>query len=606
LGSLVCVGWLTVISTLPGQSNKPSALATNSTSSGTNAAVRSGSSQTRDPIARIREEGLDRSQVMQTLSYLTDVIGPRLTGSPNLRRANDWTREKFSTWGLTNANLEPWGPFGRGWSLKRFSAQIIEPQSIPLAAYPKAWSPGLDYPVTGEVIHLDAKADSDLASYKGRLKGAIVLISQERTVKARFEPLASRMSESNLLRLANAPEPRSTGVRDTAGQPANRTNRTSPVTSSSTNGPSLTNGNAARVGANNRPPGVPPGFSGRVLSFLLKEGAAVAVSSSSEGDGGTFFVEAASLPSTNSLRAGDRSGSRVWSTNAPATLPQIIMAAEDYNRLLRMLRFGEKLKMCVELQAEYHEQDLMAYNTVAEIPGTDLKDELVMLGAHMDSWHSGTGATDNGAGVAATMEAVRILQALKLQPRRTIRIALWSGEEQGLLGSKSYVAKHFGYSTNVTNSAALRSPRDEGNSRRVGNGGSQQRLVKAPEYEKLSAYFNLDHGTGKIRGVYMQGNEKVRPIFRKWLAPFADLGAETLTVANTFGTDHTSFADVGLPGFQFIQDPVDYWTRTHHSNADVYDRIQADDLKQCSVILATFVYNAAMADDKAPRKEEPK
>jgi carboxypeptidase Q len=368
---------------------------------------------------------------------------------------------------------------------------------------------------------------------------------------------------------------------------------------SSTNAASSTNRLANRSGNTNRPPAISPG---RLLAFLLKEGAAAAVTSSSEGDGGTLFVSSASLPSTNTARATGASGPRVWSTNAPATLPQLALATEDYNRLVRMLRLGEKLRMSLDLQVEFQDQDLLAYNTVAEIPGTDLKDEIVMLGAHMDSWHSGTGATDNGAGVAATMEAIRILQALKLQPRRTIRIALWSGEEQGLLGSKSYVTKHFGYYTNQTNSADLRSPRDENASRRGVRGTSTNRLVKASEYEKLSAYFNLDHGTGKIRGVYMQGNEKVRPLFRKWLAPFADLGAETLTVADTYGTDHTSFADVGLPGFQFIQDPIEYWSRTHHSNADVFDRIQADDMKQSSVIMAAFVYNAAMADEKVPRK----
>jgi Zn-dependent M28 family amino/carboxypeptidase len=248
----------------------------------------------------------------------------------------------------------------------------------------------------------------------------------------------------------------------------------------------------------------------------------------------------------------------------------------------------------------------MAYNTVAEIPGTDLKNELVMIGAHMDSWHSGTGATDNGAGVAATMEAVRILKAVNLQPRRTIRIGLWSGEEEGLLGSRAYVAKHFGYYTNITNGASVRSPRDESNNPRRSRFGSStnstRKLIKHRDYDKFSAYFNLDNGTGKIRGVYMQSNEAVRPIFRKWLQPFYDLDAMTLTYGNTGGTDHQSFDGIGLPGFQFIQDPIDYWTRTHHSNADVFDRIQEADMKQAATIMAAFLYNAATMDEKFPRK----
>src|SRR5205823_2179471 len=288
------------------------------------------------------------------------------------------------------------------------------------------------------------------------------------------------------------------------------------------------------------------------------------------------------------------------------TVPQVACSNEQFNRMVRMIEAGEKLKVSVDLDVEFLDNDLMAYNTVAEIPGTDLKDEIVMLGGHMDSWHSGTGATDNGAGVAATMEAVRILRAANLQPRRTVRIGLWTGEEQGLYGSKAFVAKHFGYYTNITNSAVARSPKADDESPGVRSLSSRARpirkLVRQREYEKLSAYFNLDNGTGKIRGVYMQGNEAVRPLFRRWLEPFSDLGAETLSLSDTGGTDHQSFDAIGLPGFQFIQDPIDYFTRTHHSNEDVFDRIQADDLKQAATIIAAFVYNAASMDEKLPRK----
>jgi hypothetical protein len=556
---------------------------------------------------------------MKTLSYLTDVIGPRLTGSPNLKRANEWTRDRMTSWGLTNAHLEAWGPFGRGWSLKRFSAQVIEPQTIPLIAAPKAWTPGFDQPITADVVYLDAKSEADLEKYKGKLKGAIVLASPVREVRARFEPLASRMVESNLLRLANAgpAESRTFPVRNDANDAAatngarfgGRSGRIARGGAEAAEAQPSTNVARSAAGPGQRGGVVPNLFAGRVLSFLAKEQVALVVSGSSQGDGGTLFVAQASLPGaerrdTNAPATTSRPSP--WSTNAPAIPAQIAVAAEDYNRLVRMIQQGEKLKMAVDMQVQFHDDDLMAYNTIAEIPGSDLKEELVMIGAHMDSWHSGTGATDNGAGVATTMEAVRILKALDLQPRRTIRIGLWSGEEQGLFGSKAYVTKHFGYYTNITNGVSPRSPRDESNNprrMRVGSTNSTTRkLVRESEHEKFSAYFNLDNGTGKIRGVYMQNNEGVRPIFRKWLQPFYDLGAETLTYGNTGGTDHLSFDGVGLPGFQFIQDPIDYNTRTHHSNEDVFDRIQADDMKQAATIMAAFLYNAATMDEKMPRK----
>lgn len=569
--------------------------------------------RTNDWIARVREEGLEHSQAMETLSYLTDVIGPRLTGSPNLKRANEWTRSKLTEWGLTNAHLEPWGPFGRGWSLKRFSAQIVEPQAIPLAGYPKAWSPGFKHPLEAPVIYLDAKADADLDKYKGKLKGAIVLSSPAREIKPRFEPLAVRMAETNLLRLANASgsesftPPAYPGAAPDRGRPAGNTGRRFGSTSAADDSAAT---NATRSGsADNRggPRGRPP-IQPRFLSFLAREGAALVVSPSSQGDGGTFFVSSASVPGFDGRGTNAPTNApRVWATNAPAIPPQITLAAEDYNRLIRMIQQGEKLKMAVDLQVQFHDRDPMAYNTIAEIPGSDLKDQIVMLGAHMDSWHSGTGATDNGAGVAAAMEAVRILAALNLQPRRTIRIGLWSGEEQGLLGSRAYVSNHFGFYKSQTNSVSANARSDDpspGARTESGSTNSRPRrtLVRQSEYEQLSAYFNLDNGTGKIRGVYMQGNEGVRPLFRRWLQPFADLGAETLTAAGTGGTDHGSFDAIGLPGFQFIQDPIEYSTRTHHSNEDLFDRIQADDLKQAATIMAAFVYHAAILDEKLPRK----
>ena len=582
------------------------------------ASTAAGTNTTGDAIIeRIRDEGLNHSQVTETLSYLSDVIGARLTGSPNMKHANEWTRDKMISWGLVNAHLEGW-QFGRGWELKHFSAQIVEPQDIPLKAFPNAWSPGFDKPVEGaEVVFLDATNNAGLEKFTGKLKGAIVLSSPIREVRTYFDPMARRLNDTNLLVLANADVPApgagqfgaanfgARGQRGRGGQ------RGAPPMNAGTN--AVAQGGFPRGGRGGR--GGPTWT--RFLPFLQKEGVAAVLIPSTLGADGTIFVQSASVPQpegpTNAPPAGGGGGggqrAGAYSVNAPATLPQLTVAAEDYNRLLRMIQAGEKLKMDLDLRVKFYDNDPMAYNTTAEIPGTDLKDEIVMLGGHMDSWQSGTGATDNGAGVAVAMEAVRIIKALNLQPRRTIRVALWSGEEEGLLGSRAYVTKHFGYYTNLAdgpNAGAARSPRDEANTpapRGRGNrGAANRKLVKEGEYEKLSAYFNLDNGTSKIRGMYMQGNEAVRPIFRRWLDPFRDLGADTLTPSNTGSTDHVSFDNVGLPGFQFIQDPIDYSTLTHHSNEDVFDHVQGDDLKQAATIMAAFVYEAAMLDEKIPRK----
>ena len=569
-----------------------------------------------DAIARIRDEGLNHSQVMQTLSHLTEAIGPRLTGSPNLKRANEWTRDTLASWGLTNAHLEAWGPFGRGWSLKRFSAQVVEPQAIPLIGYPNAWSPGFDHPFVGDVVFFDVRTNTDLENYRGKLPGAIVLASPLRELPAHFEPLGTRLSETNLLRLANAAQTPTVGARTNvtrgdrsrSGPSSTALARldTNPgdkagVATAVTPAPAAREGRRAAAAARAR-------SQPRYLSFLAHEGAALIVNASSLGEGGTYVVVAASVPTSDVRAAYSLTNTvRAWATNAPAFPPQITLAAEDYNRMVRMIQQGLKLRMAVDLQVQFHSDDLMAYNTVAEIPGTDLKGEIVMLGAHLDSWHAGTGATDNGAGVATVMEAARILKVLNLQPRRTIRLGLWSGEEQGLLGSKAYVAQHFGYYTNASPTRALRAPKEQTDGQPAPapsstNSPPARRLVRQGDYERLSAYFNLDNGAGRIRGVYMQGNEAVRPLFRRWLEPFRDLDAETLTVANTSSTDHISFDAIGLPAFQFIQDPLDYGSRSHHTNEDVLDRIQPEDLKQAAVILAAFAYDAATLDQKLPRK----
>ncbi len=522
-----------------------------------------------DPVERIKDEAMNRSQVMTTLSYLTDVIGPRLTASPAMKRANEWTRDKMAGFGLENAHLEPWGPFGKGWTLQKFSIQVVEPHCIPLIAFPKAWSPGLEGSVTGELVDLDAvKTDADLEKLKGKLRGAYLLLSPIQAAKAHFDPEGSRLNERELLELANASE---------AG------------------------------GRRNRPRPTPEErerrlFQRKMIALATEEGAAAILDGSQLGDGGTLFVAQANVPSGPTPGDTPEPGARrisAWDKDAPKILPQITVAKEHYNRLLRMVRQGEKLKVNAELDVDFH-NDAETFNTVAEIPGTDLKDEVVMLGGHMDSWHSGTGATDNAAGVSVAIETVRILKTLGLKPRRTIRVALWSGEEQGLFGSRAYVKEHFGYSGDGSLASAMGGGGGGG-----GNNTPPPKITTKSDYDKFSAYFNLDNGTGKIRGIYLQGNEAVRSVFRPWLAPFKDMGASTITISNTGGTDHQSFDGVGLPGFQFIQDVIEYDARTHHSNQDVYDRIQADDMKQAAAIMAAFVYNTANRDEKLPRKPNP-
>lgn len=509
----------------------------------------------KETIDKIREEGLKRSQVMQTLSYLTDVIGGRLTNSPNMKRANEWTRDEMKKWGMQNAKLEAWGPFGRGWSLKSFSAEVNSPQLIPVIAYPKAWSPSTKGAVTSEIVLFEAKTDADFEKYRGKLKGKIVLVSGVRPLKTEEKSLSKRYSVADLEKMASAPAPENADSNqfppETIKNILNYFNRQA-----------------------------------RQMKFLMDEGAAVILDNSSQGSGGTIFVQGASLaiefsPNIKTIEdLFNDAGFQPQRKSAEANMmPQVTLATEDYNRLVRMIKLGEKPTMTVNVQAQYHDDDLMGYNTFAEIPGTDpnLKDEIVMLGGHLDSWHSSTGATDNAAGCAVAMEAARILIASGLKPRRTIRVALWSGEEQGLYGSTYYVKQHLG---------------------EIKDG----KLVKGADYDKVSAYYNLDNGTGRIRGVYLQGNAAVKPLFESWLRPFSDLEAKTLTLSNTGGTDHLSFDAIGIPGFQFIQDEIEYDTRTHHSNQDNYDRIQAEDMKQASTIMAAFVYQTAMMDEKLPRK----
>lgn len=515
-----------------------------------------------DAIGKIKEEGLKRSQVMELASYITDVHGPRLTNSPNYRAACEWAKKKLTEWGLQNVQLEAWGPFGRGWSLEGFSCNMVAPHFSPLIGFPKAWSPSTNGVVRGEVVYFDAKNDAELEKFKGKLKGAIVLMSPPQPVRAHFEPEGRRHTDERLAAMANATPP-GTGGGGPGGPPPFGRRRFE-----------MTEEQRAALM-----------MSGKKLQMCHDEGAAVLLEPS-RGDGGVLFVQSARLPSApgeGERLFGGFGGRSPYAKDAPPAIPQIVLSADYYNRLVRTVTKGVPVKLEVSITAKFYDDDLNGYNVIAEIPGTDLKDEIVMIGAHFDSWHGGTGATDNAAGAAVCLEAVRILQALGLKPRRTIRIGLWGGEEQGLLGSRAHVAQHYG-------------------SRNVRPAEGQPPLELKPAHEKFSAYFNLDNGTGKIRGIYLQGNEACRPIFTAWLEPFKELGATTVTISNTGGTDHQSFDAVGLPGFQFIQDPIEYDTRTHHTNIDNMDRLIEDDLKQAATVMAAFAYNAAMRDQKLPRK----
>lgn len=625
-----------------------------------------------DPaIAAIRDEGLNRSQVMDTLDHLTNVIGPRLTASPAARQANEWARDRLASWGLANAHVEEWGPFGRGWTVRRFSMQVTQPYTIALTGYPKGWSPGFEAPFEADVVRVDAKAEADLEKYKGQLAGKVVLLGPTREVQARFEPMASRLSDEQLERLAKMEvggeallaQPRTVTPPERQAQFAaaggaverlmNRRGETTPTAAAGGGGgDASSNGDAPRAARapGDQPPTTGPAtrparrggggggfaFASRLLQFAADEGAVVIVTASPKGDGGTFFVTGASIPGENPFGgAGPTTAPttgpatapatapaarpRVWSFDAPKFPAQVLLAIEDYNRLARLLAQGQSVRVGVDLQVEYHDQDKgMSWNTIAEIPGTDKADEIVMVGAHIDSWHAGAGATDNAAGTAAAMEAVRIIRALDLKPRRTIRVGLWTGEEQGLHGSAAYAKKHLGHDPDAeTRRAADRARRAAAAAAAAEAGepgepaapatqpATARKLVKGPGYEKFSVYFNMDNGTGKIRGVYAQGNAAAVPIFAEWLKPFADLGAKTVTISNTGSTDHMSFDAIGLPGFQFIQDPMEYSSRTHHSNQDVFDRLQPDDLKQASTIMAAFVWNAANMDELFPRKPQP-
>jgi carboxypeptidase Q len=496
-----------------------------------------------ETITRIRQEGFNDSHVMEFASGLMDQIGERLTGSPNMKRANEWTRDQLTALGLSNSHLEAWGPFGRGWANQYVNARMVEPDVAPLIVYSKAWTPGTNGVITGKCVRANIEKKEDFDKYHGKLAGMIVMFGPNAEIKPISEAPYERLTDDAL----------------------------------------------AKIGQYEIPGERPPfrlsellrrrQFTKDLNQFFSDEKVLAVIDHSRQtSGGGTVFVQAG-----GSYRPGETT-----------TVTQLTMASEQWNRIARLLDQKRDVTLELNVQNQFYDDDPMQYDTIAEIPGTDRKDEVVMLGAHLDSWHAGTGATDNGAGTIVMMEAVRILRALDIKPRRTIRIGLWSGEEEGLLGSQGYVEQHFGSRPRMNDPNLKDMPtllrREAGP------------VTVKPEQAKVSVYFNVDNGTGKIRGVYLQENEAVAPIFESWMKPFQDLGMTTITMRNTGGTDHLSFDAVGIPGFQFIQDPIEYDTRTHHSNMDVFDRLQPEDLKQISVIVAGFVYQAAMRDQMLPRK----
>ncbi|MEO8025171.1 MAG: M20/M25/M40 family metallo-hydrolase [Bryobacteraceae bacterium] len=513
-------------------------------------------------VHKIKNEAFENSKAMDTLGWLTDVNGPRLTGSPEYTQAAEWTKKRLEEYGLTNVHFEKWGPFGRAWSAKEYSVEVLEPRYSRVIAMPLAWTDSTPGPVTGEVFfaplgkgqpgfnptQLAKDIEQFKKDYAGKLRAKIVLISNPITLTPPTQSVFRRYTAAELAAIEQAPTP----VEKLKIDPKHLEVPEDPAKL----GQFFQSLSEEQVDElldqvyTQR---------GELAKFLKAEGALGALMADGRAHGGMVFAE----------QAGPQKASY------GLALPTFVLTAEQYNRLCRLVEKKQTVRVRANLQVEASAGDVDGFNILGEIKGTTKPDEIVMIGAHFDSWHSGTGATDNGAGSTVMIEVMRILKSLNLKMDRTVRIALWSGEEQGLYGSRNYVKEHFGVPHKPTT-----------------------------QHGKLSGYFNLDNGSGKIRGVYLQGHDEMRPIFEAWLAPFHDLGATAISIRDTGGTDHLSFNSVGLPGFQFIQDPLDYSTVTHHSSMDVYDHVISGDLMQASAIVASMVYNTATRPAMLPRKAE--
>ena len=482
-----------------------------------------------DTIAfhKIRVAEMKNSHIPEIAHYITDVSGSRLTNSPGFTRAGKWAIETMKKWGLVNATFEPWGEYGRGWDIEEFNISMKAPYKGYVIGYPVPWSANTNGQIEAQVYQLMSTSLLDsiyLEKHKDDFKGKIILLTNTRTKHDDdFKPFSTRLTDSELMNLPDADMFTSKQIESFLK---------------------------------------PAMLMERAKLKLKTYGALAIVDANGRDRDGTVTVQSFFG----------------YKTNSPELLPEATISSEDGFKIKRLLASGHPVALVLNIKGKFYTDDTKGYNVVAEIPGTDpkLKAQVVMLGGHLDSWNAGTGATDNGAGSIVMMEAVRLLDSLHLQPKRTIRIVLWSGEEQGLLGSYNYVKNHFG--------------------------NAETGVIK-PDQGKISAYFNLDNGTGKIRGIYAQGNAAIKPIFEQWFAPFNDLGAKTVTMSNTGSTDHLCFDWVGIPGFQFIQDPLDYETKTHHTNMDTYDYLQIDDLKQAAIIVAAFVYQAGNRPDLLPRKK---
>jgi carboxypeptidase Q len=512
---------------------------------------------------RIRDEGLNHSHVMDFAYALMDGIGPRLTGSPNLKKANEWTRDTLTKIGLENSHLEDWGEFGLSWQQLNTWARMVTPDTAVLIVQATPWSPSTPGPVTGDVTFVKIDTEKDLDTYKGKLAGKVVLFGAMREVPPVDKALFERYTEKDLEELAEFPVTGGAGgiSPDIQARLAARMERLRLID--------------------------------KIAQFFADEKVAAVIEPSRDaknggGSGGTLFDD-----------NGATLGRTPYIASKAVKIPVAVATIESYGRLYRLTQAHVPVSVEIDVETKVNGEHEHGFDTVAEIPGTDptLKDQVVMVGGHLDSWIAGTGATDNGAGTVVAMEVVRILKTLDLHPRRTIRIALWTGEEEGIFGSKGYVTQHFGSAATSTTPDQMQLP--EFMRRATGP------LTVKPEQKLLSGYFNIDNGTGKIRGIYTQGNYAIAPIFAQWIAPLKDLGVTTVTNRNTGGTDHLSFDAVGIPGFQFIQDDMDYESRTHHSNEDTVERLQPADLKQIAVVEAIFVYNAAQRDKMLPRKPLP-
>ncbi len=484
-----------------------------------------------EALHKIRQEGLKNSHVEELAFRLTDASGPRLTNSPGHKRAGQWAVQQLQEWGLQNAAMEEWGEFGRGWSVDKCYVGMTRPYYMPLICIPKAWSISTKGPIEGMVSLLEISSEEELMELKGKLQGKIILIKSFADTSPSFEADATRYTKEDL--------------ENESRQPIGSSGR-------------YTSERYAQYRVRRE-------LNNKIDAFLDEEGIALLIKGT-RGKHGTIFTSG---------------GDDGYKKDKGSNYPILDMAPEHADLMARLIKNGFEVSVEAEVKTTFYEENLNSFNVIADIPGQDkkLKSELVMLGGHLDSWHAATGAVDNAAGCIVMMEAVRILKAIGYEPRRTIRIALWSGEEQGLYGSKNYVKKHL---------------------------ADLEAGILHPDYENFSAYYNIDNGTGRIRGIYLQENDMLRPIFEQWFEPLSDMiDHPTVTIQNTSGTDHLAFNAVGLPGFQFIQDPIEYDTRTWHTNMDTYERLLIPDLQQMAVIVASFVYMTAERDEKLPRKENP-